>query len=138
MAEAVFRHKVNRAGLADEFEIDSAGTGAWHVGSPPHPGTQAILAEKSIDWKGQRARQIDRSDLEDFDYILTMDDSNLAGVRALGSGHAIVRPLLEYAPESGHTEVPDPYYSGGYPGVYQLIDQATDGLLGTIRRERGL
>jgi len=138
MAEAVFQHKVNLAGLADQIEIDSAGTGGWHSGAAPHVGTRTILAEKGIDCSTLRARQIERGDLDDFDYILTMDDSNLASVRALGSGRATIRPLLEYAPEAGINEVPDPFYTGGFPGVYALIDQATDGLLTAIRRENGL
>ena len=138
MAEAVMRHKVRAAGLESQVEVDSAGTGGWHIGSPPHKGTTGLLREKGIDAAGLRARQIDRSDLNDFDYILTMDDSNLAGVRLLGTGRAVVRPLLEYAPDAGVTEVPDPFYDGGFAGVYILIDAACDGLLAAIRREHHL
>ncbi len=138
MAEAVLRHKVRAAGLDAQIEVDSAGTGGWHVGSPPHKGTTGLLREKNIDFAGIRARQIERGDLNGFDYILTMDDSNLAGVRVLGAGSAVVRPLLEYAPDAPVTEVPDPFYTGGFSGVYDLIDAACDGLLAAIRRDHPL
>ena len=135
MAEAVFRHKVHAAGLDSAIEIDSAGTGSWHLGSPPHPQTRAVLESNGISHAGMQARQIIAGDLDAYDYILTMDDSNLTGVRALGNARAVVRPLLEYAPHLGVTEVPDPYYVGGYEGVYALVDAACDGLLAAIRRD---
>src|SRR4051812_26586452 len=75
MAEAVFLHKVKAAGLDGEISADSAGTGNWHVGAPPHSGTRRILSAKGIAYEG-RARQLSRSDLDSFDYILTMDEQN--------------------------------------------------------------
>jgi protein-tyrosine phosphatase len=138
MAEAVFRHKVAAAGLARTIEIDSAGTGDWHVGEPPHSGTRTILAVYGIDTTGLRARQIDDDDLELFDYIVTMDDANLAQVQSLGTARAVVRPLLVFAPQTGVREVPDPYYTGGFEEVYRLVDAACDGLLETIRTEHAL
>jgi len=138
MAEAVFRHKVTQAGLADRVEVDSAGTGYWHVGEPPHRGTRRTLDEKGVSYAGMSARQMEVADLDLFDYILTMDETNYADVRSLGPSHAVVRPLLSYAPELGLTEVPDPYYTGGFEGVYQLVDRACDILLATICRDHGL
>jgi protein-tyrosine phosphatase len=138
MAEAVFRYKVTAAGLADRIEVDSAGTGYWHVGEPPHRGTRRTLDEKGISHTGMAARQIEVADLDLFDYILTMDDANYADVRALGPSRAVVRPLLSYAAELGLTEVPDPYYTGGFDGVYLLVDCACDALLAAIRRDHGI
>jgi protein-tyrosine phosphatase len=138
MAEAVFRQKVKAAGLDDRILADSAGTGGWHIGQPPHHGTRSILAERGVDAAGLVGRQIERADLDEFDYILTMDESNLSGVRSLGPARGTVRPLLEYGPPSGYTEVPDPFYTGGFEGVYALIDAACDGLLAAIRAEHGL
>ena len=137
MAEAVFQHKVRTAGLENEIESDSAGTGEWHVGNPPHHGTRAILAHNKIDYTHQ-ARLITRHDLDDFDYVLTMDNANLRDVQALGSGRAVVRPFLDYAPDSDFREVPDPYYTGGFEGVYALVDAAAEGLLKEIREEKGI
>jgi protein-tyrosine phosphatase len=139
MAEAVLRHKVAAAGLSDRIEVDSAGTGDWHVGNPPHSGTRAILSEKGISTEGMHARQISPSDLSDFDYVLTMDASNLRNVQAItASGmRARLRPFMSYAAETGVTEVPDPYHTGGFPEVYRLVNAACDGFLETVRQEHG-
>ncbi len=140
MAEAVFRHKVAHAGLSDRIKADSAGTGDWHAGSPPHRGTRGILTEKGISTEGMRARQIMSADLDAFDYVLTMDEENLAGVTALkvASSGAVIRPLMAYAPDMRVREVPDPYLTGGFPEVYRLVDAACDGLLTAIRRDHRL
>ncbi len=137
MAEAVFARKVRDAKLEDSILADSAGTGGWHIGSPPHPETQRVLKERSIHSQ-HRARQITPSDLNRFDYILTMDEQNYREVLALGSGTAKVVRFLSYAPELGRTDVPDPYYVGGYEGVYALVKAASTGLLAAIREENEL
>jgi protein-tyrosine phosphatase len=137
MAEAVFAHKVREAGLDDLIASDSAGTGNWHVGSSPHAGTRRILAKNAIQYV-HAARQIVATDLEKFDYVMTMDDDNFANVQRMGRGRAVVRPFLEYAPDSGITEVPDPYYTGNFEEVYDLVDAAADGLLAEIRRDHKL
>jgi len=134
MAEAVFAAKVAEAGLSDRIIVDSAGTGDWHVGEPAHSGTRRMLAQKGIPYSG-RARHFKRADLNAFDYILTMDDDNLSTVRQHGIGTAMVRPFLEFAPQLGLTEVPDPYYSGNFEQTYELVDAAADGLLAEIRKD---
>jgi protein-tyrosine phosphatase len=140
MAEAVFRQKVAEAGLSDRIIADSAGTSDWHVGNPPHHGTRAMLTEKGISTGGMAARQITTADLTSFDYVLTMDEANLANVRAMESpgSSAVIRPLLSYAPEAGVTEVPDPYLTGGFPEVYRLVATGCDGLLAAIRHDHTL
>ncbi len=137
MAEALFRHKVKLAGLDGQIEADSAGTGDWHLGKPPHHGTRQILADKGVDYE-HRARQISVADLEAFEYVITMDEANRRNVRQVGTGRATVTGLLSYAPALGVTEVPDPYLTGDFPEVYGLVDAATDGLLAAIREEHGL
>jgi protein-tyrosine phosphatase len=137
MAEAVFTHKVRKAGLEKHFQIDSAGTGGWYVGSPAHYGTRKLLSEKNIPYDG-RARQICSRDLMEFDYIVTMDNMNLEDVQRMGPTTAKIANLLSYSPQSGVTEVPDPYYTGQFELAYELIDEGTDGLLRAIRREHNL
>lgn len=137
MAEAVFMHKVRAAGLEGEVEADSAGTGHWHVGNPPHEGTRAVLAQNGIEYT-HLARLIVEADLDTFDYVLTMDSQNLRDVRAIGAGHAVIRPFLAYAPGSKAREVPDPYLTGGFARVYELVNEASEGLLKAIREEHGL
>jgi protein-tyrosine phosphatase len=134
MAEAVFAHKVGNAGLCDKIEADSAGTGGWHIGERPHSGTRRVLAAKGISYD-HCARALSLADLNDFDYVITMDESNLRDVRRMGKGRARVAPLMSYAANSGWVEVPDPYYTGRFDEVYCLVDQATEGLLASIRRE---
>ena len=128
MAEGVFAHKVQEAGFADEIEVDSAGTGHWHTGEPPHAGTRRLLAAHHIPYHN-RARQIRPEDLQQFDYILTMDEENYRDVLALPQGKAQVIRFLDFAPETGRREVPDPYYTGVFQEVYELCERAADGLL---------
>jgi protein-tyrosine phosphatase len=139
MAEAVFQHLVDQAGLSDEIEVDSAGTGDWHVGETPHHGTRNVLQKHGIEYDG-RARQIRRADFGQFDYILAMDGSNLADVRRMmpDDSSAEVRRFLEFAPDASKQDVPDPYYNGRFEEVYQLVRQGAEGLLAHIRAEKGL
>ena len=137
MAEAVFRHHARAAGLEDAIEAASAGTEDWHVGKPAHAGTRRLLEANDVPC-GHCARQIVPSDLDTFGYVVTMDEANLRAVRSLGGGSARVVPLMDYAPDLGVREVPDPYYTGGFEEVYRLVDEACSGLLRAIRQEHGL
>ena len=138
MAEAVFSDLVQKSNLQDHFEIDSAGTGDWHIDSAAHPGTLGILEENGIFYEGT-GRQIARADLDIFDYILTMDDENLHSVKKLGKGHAQVFPLLHFARDVNKIrEVPDPYFVGGFDVVHNLVNAGCSGLLEHIRREHQL
>lgn len=139
MAEALFRHQVAQAGLGERFLIDSAGTGAWHAGEPPHPGTVAVLGRHTVEVGPQRARQIAVADFGSFDYIVAMDEENMRDLRHLRHDAAEhVRLLLDYAPALGTREVPDPFYSGGFEHVYQLVEAGCAGLLAHIREREGL
>jgi protein-tyrosine phosphatase len=138
MAEAVFRHKVNQAGLHHKIEVDSAGTGHWHVGEPPHQGTRLILDEHNIDHKGIQARQVKPADLKDYDYIIAMDEQNARHLKEMapeGTEHKI-KLLLEFLPESQSLNIPDPYFTGNFEQVYHLIDKSCDRLLQAILKER--
>src|SRR5437762_1508755 len=84
MAEGVFRHLVKEAGLQDKIEVDSCGTGSWHIGEPAHSGTQRVLAKHGMDYKHE-ARQLCNADLTDADYLVAMDSDNLRGIRRLGA-----------------------------------------------------
>ena len=138
MAEALFRHKVRAAGLQEKIETRSAGTGSWHIGEPAHASTRRLLAAGGITDSDHRARQITPNDLNDFNYVIVMDNENLRDVRTLATGRATVARLMDYAPDAPVREVPDPYFTGGYEGVYALVDEATEGLLAAIRAEHTL
>ncbi|MEM9634639.1 MAG: low molecular weight protein-tyrosine-phosphatase [Pseudomonadota bacterium] len=120
LAEGVFRSIVEQAGLADNFLIDSAGTGAWHIGNPPDPRSVEIAAKHGLDISGQRARQVSERDFERFDTILAMDHNNLSSLKPMARHSAAAVRLFLNAPPS---DVPDPYYGGpdGFEDVYQLV-----------------
>ena len=136
MAEAVFLHQVRAADLEAEIEVDSAGTGDWHIGERPHAGTLEILALNDIP-EASRARQIRVSDLSEFDYLIVMDNSNRSKVGNLGPSAASVHRLLDFVPEISNKEVPDPYFSGDFAGVYALVERGCAALLAHIRAEHG-
>lgn len=81
MAEAVLRHKVLEKGLEHQIRVDSAGTGDWHVGKPPHEGTRKLLDSYQISYANMAARQFASEDFTQFDYIVCMDNSNADNVR---------------------------------------------------------
>lgn len=137
MAEAVFAHLVRHEGLEHQIEADSAGTADWEMGSAPHPGTQSILEENGIAYSGQ-ARRIVQSDLDTFDYIITMDDENLRAVRKLGKGRAQVAPLLSFVVGTTLREVPDPYFNNGFEVVYSIVHAGAEGLLDSIKKTHQL
>ncbi len=132
MAEAVFRHQVAAAGLQGRIEADSAGTGSWHVGEQPHHGTRRVLRERGIDYT-HSARQVERSDLVQFDYLIALDRGHLSELQYLANrAGARIALLMDYAPDAGVRDVPDPYYTGGFDEVYELIERACRGLLEQI------
>ena len=136
MAEAVFRSMVAAAGLANQIDVESAGTGSWHVGQYPHSGTIKELEAHQISVGGKRARQLSRSDLSAFDYIIAMDAENVADIEALFARR--VPRLLEFAPPGTPLDVPDPYYANNFDLVYRLVEAGCQGLLAHIRAETGL
>jgi protein-tyrosine phosphatase len=136
LAQGVFEKVARREGLEEQVFVDSAGTGAWHVGSPPDERAQRSAGLRGLDLSFQRARRITPEDCETFDYILTMDEDNYRAVASLCRGSAVVRPFLDFAANSPETEVPDPYYGGpdGFEHVLDLVEDASEGLLEDIRK----
>ena len=139
MAEGIFRHLVEEAGLSDRVVVDSAGTGSWHIGEQAHRGTRQVLQKHGIHYSG-RARQITLDDLDNYDYILAMDHDNLSALRRLAGNNsrAEMRLFMDYADGMSGSEVPDPYYSGRFEEVYQLVRAGAEGLLAHIRQQYGL
>lgn len=142
MADAVFRHQVKEAGLSDQFIVDSAGTGDWHVGERPHIGTRKVLEKHKIVYNG-RARQLSKRDLTQFDYILAMDAANLATIKKHldSESHGEIALFLSYAHQAGAVDqetVPDPYYDDRFDMVYDLVDKGCQALLAHIQAEHHL
>ncbi|MGZ9584179.1 low molecular weight protein-tyrosine-phosphatase [Paenibacillus marinisediminis] len=138
MAEAVMRHKVRLAGLHSQIQIDSAGTGDWHIGKPPHTGTRGLLEQNKIDYKGIQARQLHVNDFSDYDYIVCMDESNERDVRGwegASGARAEIFKFMDLLPEEIERNVPDPYFTGNFDYVYRLINDGCEQLLKRIMAE---
>ncbi|MGM0749851.1 MAG: low molecular weight protein-tyrosine-phosphatase [Bacillota bacterium] len=140
MAEAVFKDLAEKNGLQEQIKTDSAGIGGWHIGSPPHEGTQEILRRKGISFEGMLARQVCVQDLADFDYVIAMDAENIGHLRSMAGFKKAPRlgRLLDYVKESDAADVPDPYYTGNFDEVYQLVESGCRNLLESIRKEQNL
>ena len=132
MAENVMRQLVNDAGLADQIDIESAGTASYHIGKRPHPGTQAILADNGIECVG-RAQQITKADMQAANtWIIAMDASNRRNLERLNPNHPQLHMLLDFADPSlvpADGNVPDPYYTGDFDSVFEMVSSGCEGLL---------
>lgn len=135
MGEVILRAELERAGLAGKAEVDSAGTGDWHLGEEMHSGSRAELSRRGFDGSRHQARQIERSWLADYDLLLAMDRSNLADLRQMAGGDedllGRIRLMRSFDPEAGEdAEVPDPYDGGptDFAEVFDLV-QAAAGVL---------
>jgi protein-tyrosine phosphatase len=140
MAEGIFRHRVEAAGLSDQIQVDSSGTSSWHVGERPHSGTRRVLRTHGIRYS-HRAQQINRWHLEEADYLVAMDRENLTDLERMdpeGLSDGKLSLLLDYAPQVGLRDVPDPYYVGTFERVYRLVEAGCEGLLRHIRQEHGI
>ncbi|MDF2682108.1 MAG: ptpA [Brevibacillus sp.] len=137
MAEAVFRHLVEQKGLSEQISIDSAGIGGWHAGERPHAGTQKILNEKGIAHDTLRARQISPDDFAAYDYVVCMDEENLTALKRMAPAGKKVYRLLDFATGANEENVEDPYYTGRFSYVYDLVDNGCNGLLEHIQANKG-
>lgn len=137
-AEAVFRARVEEAGLAQQILVDSVGTHDYHIGNPPDLRTQRAASQRGYDLSGLRGRQVEVADFTRFDYVLAMDNANMVIL------HRMCPPpqrdrlglFLQYASRHPQREVPDPYYGGedGFERVLDMVEDAAAGLLQHIRK----
>jgi low molecular weight protein-tyrosine phosphatase len=135
-AEGVLRAIAAREYPSLNIEIDSAGTADYHTGEPPDRRTVAAARRRGYDLAGLRARQVRAADFDRFDFVLAMDRSNLAELqsRRPKAAGAQVALFLEFAPDVGVVEVPDPYYGGieEFERVLDLCEAAARGLLARL------
>jgi len=136
-AEGVMRQRLRAAGLGDDVDVESAGTGGWHVGHPPDERATAAAKLRGIALEGS-AQRFEPEHFDEFDLIVAMDRQNLADMRALappGDAVAKLRMLRDYDPEAdGDLDVPDPYYGGerGFEQVLDIVERCCDGLIAEI------
>ena len=131
LAEGILKNKLNQLGL--DWEVDSAGTGAYHIGELPDRRSIDIAQKNNIDITDQRARQFLAKDFEQFDLILAMDASNYQHIIRLTQHEKHenkVRMILNYVTPEMNQGVPDPYWDdNGFENVYQLLDNACEALI---------
>jgi protein-tyrosine phosphatase len=133
-AEAVLRDRLHAAGLGERVTVDSAGTGNWHIGSPPDERSQRHAALRGYDLAGLRARQVREEDFHRFDFILGMDEDNLADLaRIAPDRHGATVRLFAAA------EVPDPYVGGpeGFEKILDLVEEASQEWVKDLQKIQG-
>ncbi len=130
LAEGILKSKIDSAIV----QVDSAGTGGWHVGDPPDPRSIAIARQHGLDISNQRGRKFSAYDFESYDHIFVMDNSNYQDVIALANSNSEigkVRLILDEIFPNENVDVPDPYYGGdhGFEKVYQMLEEACENIV---------
>lgn len=140
MAEAIFRKEVHARGLEDSFEIDSCGTGNYHIGETADTRAIKTLKQNSLNTE-HRARQLKEEDLEIFHFVLPQDESNLQNVLRLkkpGKEYpAQIFKMRHFDPQYKNHDVPDPYFGGddGFHDVFEMLSRSSRHLLDFILYE---
>jgi protein-tyrosine phosphatase len=141
LAENLFRQLIEEREIEGEYEVDSAGTSAFHVGEVPDGRMRSVARERGLFYSG-KARQFTKNDFDNFDLILAMDRENkevLTSLAVTEHHRQKIRLLREYDPVAdGELDVPDPYYGGldGFQNVYDLVERSILGLLEALERDR--
>lgn len=135
LAEAALRHEAARAGVV--VEVDSAGTGAWHVGEPPDRRACAVAKRHGVDISGLRARRVEVDDFRRFDHVIALDHRNLAALEAMRpqDGRAVLSLLLDHVEGRAGRSVADPYW-GGEADFEVTWAEVVAGARGLLRRLR--
>lgn len=136
-AEGVFLRKLESAGMRDLIGTDSAGTHDYHIGREPDRRAQHAAQQRGYDLSSLRGRQVAVEDFHEFDYVLAMDQENLANLQRIcppQQKHKL-RLFMEFSRNFSAREVPDPYYGGeqGFEQVLDMVEDAAEGLLDTLR-----
>lgn len=136
-AEGAFRAQMQKRGMQDLFDIDSAGTHAYHIDERPDARAQAIAHKYKVDLSTQRARQVHESDFYYYDYIFAMDTNNLADLQDIcppEHQHKLAL-MLDNIPKNNGKSVPDPYFEGRFDEVFEMLNRASDFLLDRLMKK---
>ena len=136
-AEGSFRSIVSKQELSDFFEIDSAGTHAYHIGNPPDSRSLQSARKYGVDLSNQRARQIHESDFYYYDHIIAMDTDNIDILKSIcpTDSQSQIKLLLNYLPDSNLQSVPDPYFEGKFDEVFEMIFAACTSFLENLAKK---
>jgi protein-tyrosine phosphatase len=141
LAENLFLYLADEAGVVDKYEVDSAGTSAYHIGEHPDGRMRRVAAGHGYKYDG-RARQFVPGDLDYYDLILAMDMENLANLESMverPEHRSKIHLLREFDPQGGpDAVVPDPYYGGihGFEETFQIVERSIRGLLAELEKNR--
>ncbi|MGG4179443.1 low molecular weight protein-tyrosine-phosphatase [Virgibacillus pantothenticus] len=140
MAEAIFANLLKKENLTDKIEVDSAGTGSWHIGNPPHEETIAILKKHDVAADGLKARQITAHDKGNADYIIAMDEQNKQDVLQMFGEDETVRiaKLMDFVERAEEANVPDPYFTGNFAYTYELVSEGCYQLLQYLKQTHSI
>lgn len=135
MAEAIMRQRLKDRNIHG-IEVTSRGTGKWNLGQAPHEGTQKILKAHNVPFDGMISELFESDD--DFDYIIAMDQSNVDNIRSINPHlKGKLFKLLEFS-DMEEQDVPDPYYTNNFEGVYDMIQSSCDNLIDYILKDSNL
>ncbi len=136
-AEGAFKSQIEAKNVEHLFEIDSAGTHAYHIGESPDSRSQSSARKFGVDISSQRGRQVHESDFYHYDYIFAMDASNLADMRSIcpQEYQHKLSLILDNIPENNNKSVPDPYFEGRFDDVFKMLNRASDFLLETLLKK---
>ena len=141
LGENMFKHLAQQSGAADHYQVDSAGTGSWHVGEAPDQRMRRVAAKHGLKYDG-RARQFRQSDFDKFDLIIAMDIENRANLLRFTNSKqdaAKIQLMRNFDPQAGPNQsVPDPYYGGidGFEEVFTIVERSCQGLLDSLENNR--
>ena len=127
MAEFLFKKLINEKGLSDCFDIASAATSTEEIGNPVHYGTRKILDKFNINYKGKRAYQLTRKDVDYYDYIICMDKNNMRNLYRMFGSNSKFTMLLDYP--NLNRDVLDPWYTGDFESTYKDIELGINSFL---------
>jgi protein-tyrosine phosphatase len=137
-AEGVFAKLIKDNRVDQYFVIDSAGTHAYHIGDAPDLRSQKAASDRGVELAHLRARRVSREDFESFDFVLAMDTDNYVNLMAIcpDPHKHKVQYFLDFAPQLGARDVPDPYYGGkyGFEKVLDMIEAASSGFLAHVQK----
>ena len=136
-AEGSFRSIVSKQGLSESFEIDSAGTHAYHIGNPPDKRSQQTARKYGVELSNQRARQIHESDFYYYDYIIAMDTDNIDILKSIcpTDSQSEIKLLLDYLADASFQSVPDPYFEGKFEEVFEMVYAACTSFLENLEKK---
>ncbi|MDC9715458.1 MAG: low molecular weight phosphotyrosine protein phosphatase [Gammaproteobacteria bacterium] len=135
-AEGAFQAQMQKRNAQDLFEIDSAGTRAYHIGEQPDSRSQVAANKYGVDLSHQRARQVHESDFYHYDYIFAMDASNLSDLQdicPMEHRHKLAL-MLDNIPQNNGKSVPDPYFEGRFDEVFKMLNRASGFLLDKLHK----